>query len=315
MPRNHQNIIRRIGWFHDNKLYIADDWETISAEAPIPPPDDDMAIIRSEENGRRRLLIRSPFIMSIFKMVATKFPGAAFDDAGIILEDPFASLYFYLDDMRKLAKDSDAPSASQDDLAALVHHYDSNIRPSHEKIAKRLKDGVVGFHDLWALFRPGDILLSKEDFGQTQLYRICTSTFRRGGEDLLGDDNNDDKMWQGTWMGSFMGSNKPTRFCFDAWCIRWNSPTRTFTRAQKTFRINMFHGLRAVTTLQQYPLKYTSQAEIIHHDMVERGRLWKQLISGIPVPKMYRGPAMELEKGFTGITRSEPSNVRMNAMF
>lgn len=314
----------------DKRLLTTRQWLSVATETALTKPiDDQYAVIGvGSATGRgSRLLgvyIRSRHLQTLYNKVCEYMPGVSYENDEIALGQPFQPLFFFLDDMEKeAARQGKAPAASEEDdrkagdLQVLLHFYDKYVKASHARIRSAIAEGSIKFEDLWAVFRPGDILYTKDEFGNPHLFRIGPSTYREGMSDFGEEADSDDEGKVLASLGAYskiLGLDAPKRFCFDSWSIEWNGSTRTFNRALKTFHINNFRGSRKITSLPFYPLwcyKADADERVQFLDHIEqRGHRWRALISGRPQSFRYEGPAMELEKGLLRSHRMDPINVR-----
>jgi len=119
---------------------------------------------------------------------------------------------------------------------------------------------------LWALFRPGDLVYSLDDFGEPQLHKLISIT-----------------------QGSM---------AITMWSISWSISKKKFEREVTSRNIGFFDGECPVTSLSFYPLKYyksgsAQEIEKLRASLESRGQRWKLLVSEPPLCKHYNGPARQ----------------------
>ena len=71
--------------------------------------------------------------------------------------------------------DEDAQSDDWNDFRK--HFYDIYVGPSHNEVRASLDEANVRFDNLWAVFKPGDLLYTLDDFEEPHLFIIGASTF------------------------------------------------------------------------------------------------------------------------------------------
>src|SRR6201999_4003483 len=98
----------------------------------------------------------------------------------ISFTEPYAPLYFYVEDILKYVQEDPEASAEQQKLIPLIIFYSKWVAPLHERVRETLSQGSVVFEHLWALFKPGELIYALDDFGQPRVYVIAATTYRSG---------------------------------------------------------------------------------------------------------------------------------------
>lgn len=208
-------------------------------------------------------------------------------------------------------KDEDAQREDWDDFRK--HFYDTDVGPLHDEVRGSLDEENVRFDNLWAVFKPGDMLYTLDDFDEPHLFVIGASTFRGR---RYGADDFENMIWRGGSASA--GSSE--RFVIDAWTVTWKGSSKVFSRTVKTFTINFFAGTRAVSSFKIYPIQYYQASDTVGQDQLldsleHRGRLWAQLVSTEPVSKHHDGPAREVNHTFGRLKiEEERINVSVHAL-
>lgn len=204
-------------------------------------------------------------------------------------------------------EDEDAKSDDWNDFRKFF--YDVYVAPSHERVRASLFEANVRFDNLWAVFKPGDLLYTLDDFDEPHLFCIGASTFRGrkyGANDIENILS----------RGGSASAGASERFVVDAWTVTWKGASKVFSREVKTFVINVFAGTRAVSSFKIYPLKYYKDGDAESQNALldkleQRGRTWAQMISQEPVSKHHNGPARELNHSF-GRTKAEEERINVS---
>jgi len=311
-----QLIATRVGRPYTEKgvQYIIDEaqWETV-----VPKSDFDSRfaiLIQKGADGKEKLTLASPYLQKVFRAVVKYFPEVVMDNKTICFSEPFAPLYFYGQAMVDyVGKDEDPESqSSRADILPLIYFYEKWVEPYHERVRATQSLGSVIFDHLWALFRPGELLYTLDEFDQPELYMIAACTIRGGPGG--GGDSVADILPLLTGLG---GNSTPTRFIVNAWSIEWDGSTKTFSRKTKSMVIKSFVGTRNITSLDFYPLSHykggdESEIAAICNSLEDRGYLWKEMVSETSSCRYHEGPAREVMAGmFKATFQKDKTNVRM----
>ena len=294
----------RVGWHSDKALYSERDWRKKYLKDVAADPFSRYAVIAFGIGGELTAIgLRSTYLKDLYHAVADYIPGITVESDMIVIGQPFQPLYFYLDAMRERAKITASSDADQEDLESLVRFYEKWIQKFHDRIRDKIKSKSIDFTQLWALFKPGTHIYSKDEWDQPQIFSACASAYREGGREYGDNDDDEDeaKIKRMTQFITTLNLNQPKRFCFDCWNVRWDPSTKRFTRSLSTFKIVNFRGTRRIASLPYYPLdmyiEHNPEETDLKHRIEKRGLIWKDLVSGDPVPRRYEGPAIELQPG------------------
>lgn len=281
----------------DDKSDIIDqaDWQTMVPEKDFITKY--VAVIKDGGDGREQVTLYSPYIQKVFRAVIRYFPEVYVERRSISFSYPYAPFYYYIDKMQEYVeadKDEDAKREDWHDFRK--HFYDTDVGPLHDQVRASLDEENVRFDNLWAVFKPGDMLYTLDDFDEAHLFVIGASTFR--GRKYGADD-----FENMIWRGGSASAGSSERFVIDAWTVTWKGSSKVFSRTVKTFTINFFAGTRAVSSFKIYPIQYHQSGDAEAREQLldgleQRGRLWAQLVSREPVSKHHDGPAREVNHTF-----------------
>lgn len=302
----------KVGWHSEQAIYSEKEWRRKYIKDVSEDPFNPYAIIAFGERGELTALgLRSQYLKDLYHAVADYIPGITVESDMIIFGQPFQPMFFYLEAMRTRSEETECSEEEEEDLITLVNFYDKLIKPSHDKIRTKIGDKSIDFNQLWALFKPGELIYSKDEWEKPQLFYACASAYRLGGREYGGNEEEDEdqeKVKRMTQYLSTLNLNQPKRFCFDCWNVRWDPSTKRFTRSLSTFKIVNFRGTRKITSLAYYPFSNYREEQPDEDELIakleRRGHLWKTLVSGGPVPRNYDGAALELQIGLTASVRS-----------
>jgi hypothetical protein len=205
--------------------------------------------------------------------------------------------------------DTEKDAGSEDWNDFRKHFYDVYVGPFHERVRASLDEANARFDNLWAVFKPGDLLYTLDDFEEPHLFVIGASTFRgrkygaNDFENLLS-------------RGGSASAGASERFIIDAWTVKWKGSNKVFSREVQTFKINFFAGTRAVSSFKIYPIRYykdgdTEMQQELLDTLEHRGFMWAQMISHEPVSKHHDGPAREINHAF-GRTEVDEERIRVS---
>ena len=316
---------RKVGWHYDQAIYNEQDWRKQITKDVAEDPFSRYAVIAFGMNSELTAVgLRSTYLKDLYHAVADYIPGITVESDMIIFGQPFQPLYFYLDAMRDRASRMASSDEDQEDLEDLVKFYEKWIQPSHERIRSKIRNRSIDFNQLWALFKPGELICSKDEWDEPQIFYACASAYREGGREYGDnqDDEDETKVRKMTQYITTLNLNQPKRFCFDCWNVRWDPSTKKFTRSLSTFKIVNFRGTRRIASLPYLPLDMYIENNLakpgeadLKESIKERGHMWKELVSGSPVPRNYKGPAIELEPGLmVNSVRGDRINVSLRSV-
>ena len=257
----------------DFVLFIENSPKTRKKGGSNQPSDQDATNISKEE-----LTIYSPYVRKVFRAVIQYYPNIAYGASFIRLVEPYAPLFIYYSEMCDYAS-RDVPDASEspDDFKAFQDYYQRRLAPDYDKIRATLAQNRIQFDQLWALYRPGDLLFTMDDFGQTQLYSMISTNLKPPGRFHVLNET----------------IEKPWRYGIDGWFVTWDNAAQKFTRSLRTHIVNSFEGTRNITSLACYPLKYhpdlcLCSKKDIYKLLEARGNAWKNLVTS-PSCHRYNG--------------------------
>ena len=231
--------------------------------------DEDAVII-----GKEELTIYSSYVRKVFRAVIEYYPNVVYGGSFIRLVEPYASLFHYYYEMCEYAShDVLDTTESPDDFKVFQSYYQRRIAPDHDQIRATIAQNRIQFDQLWALYRPGDILFTLDSLSQTQLYSMISADLRS--------------------PSIFYGTNGPIkkklRYAINGWFISWNNSMQRFSRFSKINVVDTFEGTRSLTSLPCYPLKYHRKGEEdVYKPLEHRGNVWKNLVVS-PSCHRYKG--------------------------
>lgn len=170
-------------------------------------------------------------------------------------------------------------------MKLLVEFLDVDLKPTFD-LRKAIKEGTateIEFGDLWHLFELGDTVISPNN--KTQAYRVVN--FTGGREPLirhLPTADYERQIRPSRSVGGF--AVDCCSLCFDG---------TDYVPVLKTFLIRKYHGLRPITSLEVYPLKFDQDLEGRYRELETQGRRYLSLTR---VPFSHHM--------FRGTTRDEP---------
>jgi hypothetical protein len=225
------------------------------------------------------LILISPPLAKAYHSVVKDFAGTRLGRLGrstANITEPYAPLFFYNDEIAKATRNPDF--ACEEDYAILAGYYSERILPEHDRIKTLLDEGVVQYDDLWALFRPGDLIYSLDEYSEPCLQMLIRTEYRE------------------RTRGVERGRKKYNRLVAEMWHISWDHPTGTFGRAIFGRSILPFSGSRSITSLPFYPVKYYKRGALkdiaeLQSRLETRGQQWRTLMSEAPRCLKYSGPA------------------------
>lgn len=171
-------------------------------------------------------------------------------------------------------------------LKSLVAYFDEDYKETAEKLASMLARGVITFDLFWALWKPGTYIFSSlygndDDCRVFLLETACKRTTFLGGQD----------------------------YHIDGTHLDYNG--RKFIYNSTEVVIKEFQGVRRITSLPCYPLKYHASEEEVRKNLIERGNKFLSLC-GVHY-KSYSGMAYYRKKDDVVKYNVQPSRIMIDS--
>ncbi|KAI1742563.1 hypothetical protein F4680DRAFT_412744 [Xylaria scruposa] len=165
------------------------------------------------------------------------------------------------------------------ELSCLVEFMDNDL-----KVLRYLNAGTVSriyFSDLWHIFKPGEeVITSQQPY---QAYRILHVT---GGRPYLSPPVEEDEEENTTWAASYRVPEQSSAFVVSCYHVGFDGIR--FGPVAQSFDIQGYSGIRDITSLPIYPLKFAKSPERIRETLLENGNAFMQLLHG--GHRQYSGP-------------------------
>lgn len=199
--------------------------------------------------------------------------------------------------MQEYVDNDKAEDSKKDDWKDFRQHfYDDYVGLFHEQVRASSDEANVRFGNIWAVFKPGDLLYTLDDFDEPHILITGASTFR-GRKFGANDFEN------AFSRGGAASACASERFVLDAWSVIRKGSSKVFSRDVRTFAINLFAGARAVSSLKMYPFRYykdgdAGEQQALLDALEQRGLKWAQMAFRYRVSKHHGGPAREISHIF-----------------
>ena len=228
---------------------------------------------------RFELQINSPFLQSQLKKVANiqSYPDIILKSSQIVLTGAFSPLYHYIEEMRKYTVEgTTATEKDRQDMEALYYLVTKGPQSArYEDAKKRISEGLVMYDEMWALFKPGDYVVTRDLLGHCDIVMVKSVSVESDSSDSDPITHKSNMWWVLTMLKYTWG--------FD------HFRKTTFTR-----RIDDFFGSKKITDLNLYPLAYDTSRSTIVAKAIDRGKLWKMYHERDPTTMSYQGLALPL---------------------
>jgi hypothetical protein len=226
-------------------------------------------------------ILAKPLVTAI-RNTLTYFPGIKLEGLQATFDSPYQALYFYYDELKKLA-DEETDPAVKPDWDAFTYWYTKHVLPEHTRIRKNHQDGFVLYDDLWALYEPGELIYAEDENGEPNLHFLVATEYREPEYMGLSDTEK-------------YSLRRMPRLAAEMWQVAWDNAARIFKRTPKTRTIGTFSGSSRITSLPFYPLRFYANGDekAIHslkEELRQRGEKWKKLVAARPSSCSYDGPA------------------------
>jgi hypothetical protein len=233
-------------------------------------------------DGPIELAINSTYLQKQFRKLVDieQYHNVLLLSSKLLLAAPFGPLYHHVDDMKAIvAEDSNVAQTERNNMDALYYFVCKGWPAKlYEDVRSKISEGFIIYDEIWALFRPGDIVISEDPIGQFELSRVESVKLEqephRSGYTML------EHRWYVTLVGN-----------------TWHQ--RRFKRASIRCRIEKFAGSKKITDLDFYPLSHHDTKTSVREFAIQRGKSWKKYCEGDPLVMSYQGQAQALyTRGF-----------------
>ncbi|KAL6909247.1 hypothetical protein GGI43DRAFT_172227 [Trichoderma evansii] len=209
--------------------------------------------------GFRTIGIRSKYLLDAIETVNKHPPLQPVTDC-FTEQEPYPTLFYYMDDVEREIAQMNSEDAT-DDLRVLHKAIDYIYPVWNEARKEKLTDNMVSHSTIWKYFRPGDLVLRKDDIGNLWLFVLIQATYYR-----------DPTRYQ---------VEKKERVTFETWFLTWSAVDGCLIRKYAAFVCPEFSGQMHIKSLPVYPIGDQKEihGENIEKVLAERGRKWWNLIS------------------------------------
>jgi hypothetical protein len=298
----------RIGRLDENSNWVSeDDWQaTKSRKASKGEELSEFVIKIDDEQVPERMIILSPYIRKVFMEVVKFFPGVDFTRDSIEMVFPYPPLFHYLADMQTFVGNDKSEDRNVGDFQVLEWYHEIHLKDHYHEAHSFLGLSNVSFEYLWAIFRPGDLVVTRDGLGLLQLHVLTIAEMRK-------------KKREAEILYSSYEEIPQQELVVKAWSIVWFPSQRTFRRSLWSFVIPPFSGSRRVTSLEIYPLRFEDvlTQKRIREELIIRGNIWKKLASERPSCWHYKGEAFtgHVDDNFgLGVAPPPPGNRMLNTL-
>ncbi|KAI7780369.1 hypothetical protein LA080_016093 [Diaporthe eres] len=141
----------------------------------------EFATVLSLFGDKNQSLIKSPFLVSLFEDVTkrTGMTGMTKGSEGISFLESYVPLYWCYSEI--IQSGANADHSSQQDiqyLQFLRYWYEKWVLSVHNKVRETIHSGFIAFDDIWALFRPGEMVCSQDGFKQPEMSIVTAMRYQ-----------------------------------------------------------------------------------------------------------------------------------------
>jgi hypothetical protein len=228
--------------------------------------------LRKYNNNQIGVEIASPYLQKQFRRVVKieHYSGVFLRASAIQITGEFMPLYHHIDDMKaNVAADNEATPSDRAHMDALYYFSKVGLpAKSHEDARNNISQGLITYNELWALFKPGDFAVWKNNIGNFAIRRISSVKL---------EETDRYRQSQSQWSVSL----------FD---IVWTGSQFKKTSYRKL--IPVFAGAKKITDLDFYPLSHHESRDELKEAAIRRGKAWKRWCEGEPRVMSYQGQAL-----------------------
>ncbi|KAI0107760.1 hypothetical protein GGR51DRAFT_141060 [Nemania sp. FL0031] len=204
---------------------------------------------KSHQDGKPLVLdsivVQSQYLKEFLSEVFQDYSGITTSLEKLVFKSPFHPFYYRWDVLEELAgnrKNTDSDAATHAQL--LYNLLDIELRETRNEITDLVKNGVITYNTLWAIFPPHSLLFSTIN-GQNRV--------------LLRQDVH--------YAGGYL--SLVVKF------IDWNG--RQFGYKTTELTIDQFSGTQPITDLGVYPLKFHPSRTEVEEDLKARGEKFRDM--------------------------------------
>ena len=230
----------------------------------------------SEVAGTMQFEIQSAYLQKQFrKVIDIQYHyGVALSASAVIISSPFAPFYHHLEELKvNIADDSEVSRADRNYFNAVYSFFTLGAeRKRFEDIRNLVEEGFIIYSDLWALYKPGDLVVSKDPVGNYELAQVTSVKW-------------EEDMW--------------TNIRRNRWFIttvQMDYSAGKFQKVSRRRRVEEFAGAKRIKELDFYPLSHYPSMTELKAAALHRGKDWKSLCEAGPKIMSYQGRALSLFK-------------------
>ncbi|KAK3304792.1 uncharacterized protein B0T15DRAFT_399826 [Chaetomium strumarium] len=165
------------------------------------------------------------------------------------------------------------------ELGCLIEFMDEGL-----KVLRHLENASVNriaFSELWHIFQPGVEVITAQK--PTSAYRVFHAT---GGRPYLSPPEDKNEEEEDGFTKPYRIPDKSSDFV--VYCYQIDFDGTKFGPVSLSFSIQKFDGLRDITTLPIYPLKFAKDSVAVRETLLKNGTTFLEVCGGEHV--RYRGP-------------------------
>ena len=217
------------------------------------------------------LIISSPYLREhLLRLIDIDFyPGVTIGESKIIFKSPFVPLYHHMGEVRAaIMSDKNMTQSQRNDIETLNFFVTEGFPAKrYADVRSMISQGFIEFEKLWALFKTGDLVVSKDPIG----YKDISQVLSLKKEEEWSIDH-----YESIWVITLMK-------------IVWKDGQ--FLKVSYQTRVKIFNGSRKISDLQIYPLRSCEDRDHLRDAAIQKGKLWKKYAEGESVAMMYDGQA------------------------
>ncbi|KAH9884176.1 P-loop containing nucleoside triphosphate hydrolase protein [Xylariomycetidae sp. FL2044] len=237
---------------------------------------------RHTELGGNRLELHSEILRTCFQECAKNITSIPLHGDPIIIPEPYSELYFCRDQISKAIEDA-ASEEIKNEVELLKIFEREYMSKSLTAVEASVKEGLINIENLWALFKPGTLVL-------LQNRKVANSPMD----------------WCAT-VQSFEWEKPSDQRNSRSWVLAVTSTDfngTQFGTAEHVFSFATFTGSREICSLPAIPLSLLPESDLIQQNLLKRGRVYEKLCResarsghrGHGSHKQYDGPMWSIQE-------------------
>ena len=236
--------------------------------------DSSLFDIYSRRDDLPQLEIYSMYLQRKFRDIIEipLYSAIALYASCLTISPPYVPLFHHLDELKEnIFNDPNLSSKDRNSFQAICNFF-TFARPQKlfEDVQNIIEEGFIIYREMWALYRPGDYVVSHNPLGSLEISQVSSVKYERDT------------------------SSYPYHYYWYVTTKQLAWTQKGYQLASMRHRIESFEGAKRIVELEFCPISRYPENEKVKERVCQRGRNWKQYCEGRPMVMTYKGQALSL---------------------